>query len=411
MEKVVPKNAPAPAFVSPSLSARVDAARQSASPLLEAARPLLDALASMPAALDAQAVMLCRQWLEQELKLFGKVCDELKLNHEHVDDARYCLCSALDEAVLRTAWGRERTANIDWSIQGLATTFGYDRQGGDRFYRIIDKAWSDPYGKEVLEVCLAILERGFQGRYRYESGGEKRLQEVRDKIRQWLLASRPSTSRRVPEFRPAPIPPWQTSPGELATRLEHRHRFRWLGVAFAAIVLAGLAGGYGVYRYQAAHQPQAGAQLPIDVLSSSMNSRLRAWIAAGTLSLLESPDHTSLTLRFSDMFAPGEASVNTAIAPLVAIAGQQAAALPVSVTVTGHTDDTQLDKRAIIHRNQTLSGARAIAVMNILTSSGMRADRITVMGKGDAAPIASNDTASGRTKNRRVDLTFSALPG
>jgi type VI secretion system protein ImpK len=408
MEKVVPQNAPAPAFVSPSLSARVEAARQSACPLLEAARPLLDALASMPVALDAQAVVLCRQWLEQELKLFGKVCEALKLNHEHVENARYCLCSALDEAVLRTAWGRERTANIDWSIQGLATTLGYDRQGGDRVYRIIDEAWSDPYGKEVLEVCLGILERGFQGRYRYEAGGEKRLQEVRDRIRQWLLASRPSTSRRIPEFRPAPIPPWQTSPGELAARLEHRHRFRWLAIACVAIVLAGIA-GYGVYRYQAAHQMQQKAPPPIDVLARSLNNRLRDQITAGTVNLSENAAHTSLTLDFADMFVPGEASVNTWVAPLVAVAGQQAASLPVSVALTGYTDDTQPDRHAMIRLNQTLSGARAIEVMRILLSSGVPAERITVAGKGDAAPVASNDTVRGRTKNRRVELTFSAL--
>ena len=47
---------------------------------------------------------------------------------------------------------------------------------------------------------------------------------------------------------------------------------------------------------------------------------------------------------------------------------------------------------------------RAIAMKKLLVSSGVDASRITLVSEGQAKPIASNDTAEGRQKNRRVEL-------
>ncbi len=51
---------------------------------------------------------------------------------------------------------------------------------------------------------------------------------------------------------------------------------------------------------------------------------------------------------------------------------------------------------------------RARSVTNYLVGQGLDSGRITSMGYGEAHPIASNDTASGRSLNRRVDLLLKA---
>ena len=56
--------------------------------------------------------------------------------------------------------------------------------------------------------------------------------------------------------------------------------------------------------------------------------------------------------------------------------------------------------------NQILSQKRAESVMAFLISKGLSADLVTAQGFGEASPVASNATAKGRARNRRVELTL-----
>ena len=56
----------------------------------------------------------------------------------------------------------------------------------------------------------------------------------------------------------------------------------------------------------------------------------------------------------------------------------------------------------------TLSEQRAAAVKNYLVSKGLKSSRFKTTGLGIADPIASNDTADGRTQNRRVEFAIMA---
>ncbi|KKC25649.1 OmpA family protein [Sphingomonas sp. SRS2] len=69
------------------------------------------------------------------------------------------------------------------------------------------------------------------------------------------------------------------------------------------------------------------------------------------------------------------------------------------VDVYGHTDSTGSD--AV---NEPLSRNRAEAVSNYLSSHGVAAARIGTQGFGSRQPVASNATADGRQKNRRVEI-------
>ena len=69
------------------------------------------------------------------------------------------------------------------------------------------------------------------------------------------------------------------------------------------------------------------------------------------------------------------------------------------VEIIGHTDNQGL--RAT---NQGLSQARAEAVKVYLAAEGINGDLLTASGQGSDRPIASNDTAEGRARNRRIEF-------
>lgn len=92
-----------------SCGERMQFAEAARHPMLEAARPLLQALRNTPASLGADDVLVRRQWLISEAKMFERVCMGLKLPSADADNARYCLCSALDEAAMQTPWGNGET--------------------------------------------------------------------------------------------------------------------------------------------------------------------------------------------------------------------------------------------------------------------------------------------------------------
>jgi OOP family OmpA-OmpF porin len=69
------------------------------------------------------------------------------------------------------------------------------------------------------------------------------------------------------------------------------------------------------------------------------------------------------------------------------------------IIAVGHTDSVGSDAY-----NQKLSVRRAEAVKAYLVSKGIEKNRIYTEGKGEKQPVASNKTAEGRAKNRRVEI-------
>jgi chemotaxis protein MotB len=77
--------------------------------------------------------------------------------------------------------------------------------------------------------------------------------------------------------------------------------------------------------------------------------------------------------------------------------------------VNGYTDNTPISpalKRQGVTSNEVLSQKRAEAVMADLIAAGVKPDMIAARGFGEASPLASNKTAQGRAKNRRVEVTL-----
>ncbi|SMX24185.1 OmpA family protein [Boseongicola aestuarii] len=102
------------------------------------------------------------------------------------------------------------------------------------------------------------------------------------------------------------------------------------------------------------------------------------------------------------LFATDSASLNGALRSDLFVLADSLNKYPQSiVTVVGHTDNT-----GTAAYNQGLSERRAFAVADTLRAGGVSGSRIRTIGAGESQPIATNQTASGRSQNRRVDITI-----
>ncbi len=105
----------------------------------------------------------------------------------------------------------------------------------------------------------------------------------------------------------------------------------------------------------------------------------------------------------SDQLQPeGRELLRTLVAPLQVYLGEREQLLMVS----GFTDDKPVrrDRKSSFRDNWELSAQRALTVTRGLIEAGMPASMVFAAAFGPQNPVASNDTASGRSQNRRVEM-------
>ncbi|MEX3693335.1 OmpA family protein [Paraburkholderia sp. BR14263] len=159
------------------------------------------------------------------------------------------------------------------------------------------------------------------------------------------------------------------------------------GAAIGGAVGA-LAGGIAGYNWQAIKQKLTGA-------------------TAGTgTQIAEQPDGSlKLNIPSGISFDTDSAAVTPAFAPVLQRVAQTIAQHPeLAAQVVGYTDST-----GSAAHNQVLSQNRAQSVAYALNQYGVAPNRLTAEGRGDSLPVASNDTAAGRAKNRRVEILLHAM--
>ena len=115
----------------------------------------------------------------------------------------------------------------------------------------------------------------------------------------------------------------------------------------------------------------------------------------------------TVTLPNAILFSPGKAALKKATSAELdhihsvlrsKYSGKQ-------IDVVGHTDSDPIKKSKRLWKdNWELSAERALSVVRYLTKRGISEDKIRAVGCGAARPVASNATASGKAKNRRVEI-------
>lgn len=108
------------------------------------------------------------------------------------------------------------------------------------------------------------------------------------------------------------------------------------------------------------------------------------------------------------LFKSGSWEVGTEGKKAVAQLGSVLAENPeINVLIEGHTDDDAFTGKGDISGNWDLSTKRATAIVNILRENkDIKPESLTAAGRGEFAPIASNDTPEGKAKNRRIEVVL-----
>lgn len=119
-------------------------------------------------------------------------------------------------------------------------------------------------------------------------------------------------------------------------------------------------------------------------------------------SIRNTGDRLIVTMPQDILFATDSDTLRSGLQGDIREVGQSLIAYPnTTVQVVGHTDNT-----GPADYNQGLSERRARSVANVLISEGVSSGRISVIGRGENAPVADNLTAEGRAQNRRVEIVI-----
>lgn len=185
----------------PPQPARLVALRAAASPLFEAAKPLLEALARMPAQIDPTRTEVLNRWLLGEVASFQAVCKEACIRTEYIVGASYVLCTALDESVSDSLLGKEGAqpgAANPWMDRSLAVHFHGDREGGSKVFRLVGRLVIEPQAHiDLLELVFAVITLGFEGVYRHGANGRRELDNMRHQIRSLVSNCRKNGTAEV----------------------------------------------------------------------------------------------------------------------------------------------------------------------------------------------------------------------
>jgi chemotaxis protein MotB len=138
-----------------------------------------------------------------------------------------------------------------------------------------------------------------------------------------------------------------------------------------------------------------------------LDEQLKAELAGDQAQIEQLQNLVKLTLASGILFPEGGWELNEAGKALLAkvapalkdLTGQR-------IVIKGFTDNVPIGAtlRERFPSNVELSKARADAVADFLKAQGVPGNLITTSGLGQAHPVANNNTAEGRAKNRRVEI-------
>ncbi|MGZ3445908.1 MAG: OmpA family protein [Myxococcaceae bacterium] len=143
--------------------------------------------------------------------------------------------------------------------------------------------------------------------------------------------------------------------------------------------------------------------------ADKLNTQLESEVKTNQVQIQKLEDQLKVTVLNQILFAEGGWEINRAgeqtldkmVPALKSLQGQQ-------IDVQGYTDDVPIgpELKSRFPSNWELSTARATDVVRYLASKGVDKNLMSATGFGDTHPAASNSTAEGRAKNRRIEIVI-----
>ncbi|NHM06574.1 OmpA family protein [Flavobacterium sp. CYK-4] len=140
-------------------------------------------------------------------------------------------------------------------------------------------------------------------------------------------------------------------------------------------------------------------------LKETLSSALNSFEGKG-LTVQQKNGKVYVSMENKLLFSSGSWAVGAEGRKAVVEVGKVLAANPdISVLIEGHTDDDAYGGSGPIADNWDLSTKRATAIVGILSENrDINRQNLTAAGRSEYAPIATNSTAEGKAKNRRIEI-------
>jgi type VI secretion system protein ImpK len=376
-----------------------------ANPLVAAANPVLNLVPQIRNMLKLGDPAQLRLYLIDKIKAFEREAQRQGVMPDVIIGARYCLCTLVDETAAQTPWGGSGA----WSRHSLLVTFHNETWGGEKFFQLLSKLAQNPQQhRNLLVLMYYCLCLGFEGRFRIIDNGKAQLETLRQRLWQILRDS-------TPEKPDALSPHWrgENDPGNHGWHLLPA----WV-VASVALLIGVLI--YLWFTFALANQSdKVFAQIGgIRLAKVSMPPKpgpvrfakfLEPEIQEGLVTVRDDADRSVVILRGDSFFASGSATILERYLPILKRISDALNTVEGDVVVNGYTDNVPI-RTLQYPSNFQLSQDRANHVMNILAHGLNNPNRIHAQGLGESDPVAPNNTAENRARNRRVEVVLMIAP-
>ncbi len=143
----------------------------------------------------------------------------------------------------------------------------------------------------------------------------------------------------------------------------------------------------------------------LQLISEQFEDVLQPYIENKLVEVKRNDFWIELEMNSELLFLSGEAELSRKAIPVLKKVAEVVRAIPNAINIEGHTDNMPIDT-VEFPSNWDLSSARATSVVRQFVQNGISAKRLSAIGYGEFHPIADNNNAEGRFKNRRVVLVL-----
>lgn len=143
----------------------------------------------------------------------------------------------------------------------------------------------------------------------------------------------------------------------------------------------------------------------VETLTESLVEQLESEIISNALSV--SYDADKVVVRFSEAttFTSGSERLKDDMFPILEKIEEVLSECEGEIIVSGYTDDLPVNSSRF-RSNWDLSAARAVSVVHqLIFNNKIDANRVSAAGRAETNPLAPNDSAANRAKNRRVEIS------
>jgi chemotaxis protein MotB len=153
-------------------------------------------------------------------------------------------------------------------------------------------------------------------------------------------------------------------------------------------------------------QAQSPSEEQLDTVEQNLKRALAKEMNQGAIEIENLGQELVIRIREKGAFPKDSAFLQPKFRPLVRQIAELVKDVPGIVRISGHTDNRPLDSE-LYRSNWDLSAQRAVSVAQVMEKvPGFNHERMEVRGMADTKPIASNETAAGRARNRRVEISI-----